>query len=43
LAALTPQRGNHLPALLALDPLSTQRLDGHTEAPADLLTEVART
>jgi type VII secretion protein EccE len=43
LAALTPQRGNHLPALLALDPLSTQRLDGHTEAPADLLIEVART
>jgi len=38
LAALTPQRGNHLPALLALDPLSTQRLDGHTQAPADLLT-----
>jgi type VII secretion protein EccE len=43
LAALTPQRGNHLPALLALDPLSTQRLDGHTQAPADLLTEFART
>lgn len=37
LAGLTPQRGNHLPALLALDPLSTQRLDGHTGVPADLL------
>ncbi len=37
LAGLTPQRGNHRPALLALDLLSTQRLDGHTDAPTDLL------
>jgi type VII secretion protein EccE len=37
LPGLTPQRGNHQPALLALDLLSTQRLDGHTEMPADLL------
>jgi type VII secretion protein EccE len=37
LAGLTPQRGNHLPALTALDLLSTRRLDGHTEAPAGLL------
>ncbi len=38
LAGLTPRRGNHLPALMALDLLSTQRLDGHTDVPADLLT-----
>ena len=37
LAGLTPQRGNHRPALTALDLLSTQRLDGHTDAPADML------
>ena len=37
-AGLTPQRGSQWPALLALDPLSAQRLDGHTAAPADLLT-----
>jgi hypothetical protein len=37
---LTPQRGNHLPALTALDLLSTRRLDGHTAAPADLLSQV---
>lgn len=37
---LTPQRGNHLPALTALDLLSTRRLDGHTAAPADLLAQV---
>lgn len=36
-AGLTPQRGNHWPALMALDLLSTQRLDGHTDAPANLL------
>jgi type VII secretion protein EccE len=35
---LTPQRGNQRPALTALDPSSTQRLDGHTVAPAGLLT-----
>lgn len=40
LAGLTPQRGNHRPALAALDLLSTQRLDGHTDAPADLLTRL---
>lgn len=37
---LIPQRGNHLPALTALDLLSTRRLDGHTAAPADLLSQV---
>ncbi len=40
LAGLTPQRGNHLPALTALDLLSTARLDGHTPAPAGLLTQL---
>jgi type VII secretion protein EccE len=40
LAGLTPQCGNHRPALAALDLLSTQRLDGHTDAPADLLTRL---
>lgn len=40
LDGLTPQRGNHLPALTALDLLSTTRLDGHTPAPADLLTRL---
>lgn len=40
LAGLTPQRGNHRPALAALDLLSTQRLDGHTDAPADMLTRL---
>jgi type VII secretion protein EccE len=40
LAGLTPQRGNHRPALAALNLLSTQRLDGHTDAPADLLTRL---
>ena len=39
-AGLIPQRGNHRPALAALDLLSTQRLDGHTEAPAGLLAEL---
>ncbi len=37
---LTTQRGNHLPALTALDLLSTHRLDGHTAAPADLLSQL---
>ena len=41
LPGLIPQRGNHGPALMALDPLSTRRLDGHTDAPADLLTRLA--
>lgn len=40
LAGLTGQRGHQLPALLAMDPPATQRLDGHTDAPADLLTEL---
>ena len=40
LAGLTPQSGNHRPALAALDLLSTQRLDGHTDAPADVLTRL---
>lgn len=37
LPGLTPQRGNHRTALMALDSLSAQRLDGHTDLPADLL------
>ena len=40
LPGLIPQRGNHRPALQALDLLSTQRLDGHTDAPAGLLAEL---
>ena len=40
LPGLTPQRGNHGPALRALDLLSTQRLDGHTDESADLLAEL---
>lgn len=40
LAGLTPQRGNHRRALAALDLLSTQRLDGHTDAPEDVLTRL---
>jgi type VII secretion protein EccE len=41
LPGLTPQRGNHRPALAALDLLSTQRLDGHTDEPAGLLARLA--
>lgn len=37
---LTPQRGNHLPALTALDLLSTRRLDGHAPAPENLLAQL---
>ncbi len=37
LAGLTPQRGNHLAALTALELQSAHRLDGHTRAPAGLL------
>jgi type VII secretion protein EccE len=37
---LIPQRGNQAPALSALDLLSTQRLDGHTAAPAGLLASL---
>jgi type VII secretion protein EccE len=40
LAGLNRQGGNHLPALLAMDLLSTQRLDGHTDVPADLLARL---
>lgn len=40
LPGLTPQHGNHRPALSALDLLSTRRLDGHTAAPAGLLAEL---
>lgn len=38
LTGLIPQRGNHLPALKALHPLSTKRLDGPS-VPADDLLE----
>jgi type VII secretion protein EccE len=34
---LTLERGNQRPALEAMDPLSTRRLGGHAQAPADLL------
>ncbi|WP_374023271.1 type VII secretion protein EccE [Mycobacterium sp. HNNTM2301] len=37
---LIPQRGNHRPALQALDLLSTRRLDGHAEVPAGLLAQL---
>lgn len=37
LAGLEPQRGNHRPALTALDLLSTRRLDGHTAVSTDVL------
>lgn len=40
LPGLTPQRGNHLPALQALTPGASQRLDGHTAVPADFLTRL---
>ncbi|WAJ45744.1 type VII secretion protein EccE [Mycobacterium sp. Aquia_216] len=39
-AGLIPQRGNQGPALAALDLLSTQRLDGHTDPPGDLLARL---
>jgi type VII secretion protein EccE len=37
LPGVTPQRGNQRPALAALDLLSTERLEGHTAVPDDLL------
>ena len=37
LPGLTAQAGNHRPALTALHPLSTQRLDGHAPLPEALL------
>ncbi|MGZ4510887.1 MAG: type VII secretion protein EccE [Mycobacterium sp.] len=40
-AGLTPQRGNQRPALTAMDLLSTQRLDGHTDAPAGVLARLS--
>lgn len=40
LAGLTPQHGNHRPALAVLDLFSAQRLDGHTDTDADLLTRL---
>lgn len=40
LSGLTPHSGHHRPALIALDPLAAQRLDGHTELPADLLARL---
>jgi type VII secretion protein EccE len=40
LPGLTAQRGNQRPALTALDLLSTQRLDGHTSVPDDLLARL---
>lgn len=40
LAGLTPQAGNQRPALATLHPSSVQRLDAHSELPADLLTRL---
>lgn len=40
LPGLTPQHGNHRRTLAALDLRSTQRLDGHTDAPADMLARM---
>ncbi len=37
LPGMRPQRGHHRAALLALDSLSAQRLDGHTAPPTGLL------
>ncbi|HTY28708.1 MAG TPA: type VII secretion protein EccE [Mycobacterium sp.] len=41
LAGLIPQRGNHGPALAALDLSSTRRLDGHADEPAGFLAGLA--
>ncbi|WP_077099947.1 type VII secretion protein EccE [Mycobacterium terramassiliense] len=41
LAGLTPQRGNHRPALAALDLSSAQRLDGHADEPPGVLAGLA--
>ena len=38
IAGLTPQSGDHRRALSALDLASTRWLDGHTAAPAGLLS-----
>jgi type VII secretion protein EccE len=40
ISGLTPQSGNHRPALVALDPTSTERLDGHADLPAGLLGQL---
>lgn len=40
LPGLTSQSGNHRPALTAMQPGSTHRLDGHAALPDDLLTEL---
>jgi type VII secretion protein EccE len=40
LAGLIRQGGNHIPALSAMDLLSTRRLDGHTDVPGDLLARL---
>nr|WP_275580463.1 type VII secretion protein EccE [Mycobacterium riyadhense] len=39
-AGLTPQHGNHARATMALNPLSSRRLDGHTALPDDLLVRL---
>ncbi|WP_197499184.1 MULTISPECIES: type VII secretion protein EccE [unclassified Mycobacterium] len=39
-AGLVPERGNHRPALQALDLLSTRRLDGHAKVAAGLLAQL---
>lgn len=40
ISGLTPQSGNHRPALVALDPTSTDRLDGHSALPNGLLEQL---
>lgn len=40
LPGLIPHQGNHGPALLALDPLSTERLDGPSNVADDLLARL---
>ncbi|GBE63613.1 type VII secretion protein EccE [Mycobacterium sp. MFM001] len=40
ISGLTPQAGNHRPSLVALDPTSTDRLDGHADLPDGLLGQL---
>lgn len=40
IAGLTPHSGNHRAELTALEPGSTERLDGHAYLPADLLAQL---
>lgn len=40
ISGLTPQAGNHRPALVALDPTSTERLEGHADLPDGLLGQL---